>query len=36
VTVAVHGLGKDVERGTLSSIWKQAGIEELMGKRWHS
>ena len=27
VTVATHNLGKDVKRGTLSSIWKQAGLE---------
>ncbi len=27
-TVAVHNLGKDVEPGTLASIWKQAGLKE--------
>ena len=28
LTVAAHNLGKDVKRGTLVSIWKQAGFEE--------
>lgn len=28
VTVATHGLGKDVKPGTLASIWKQAGLKE--------
>lgn len=28
VTIAVHNLGQDVKRGTLASIWKQAGLKE--------
>ena len=28
VTVATHGLGKDIKPGTLASIWKQAGLKE--------
>ena len=28
VTVATHSLGNDVKKGTLASIWKQAGLKE--------